>query len=223
MFKVVIKVLIIGALFVWGLFAIAGRWDWLEGWVYLAVVIAGAILNYVILDRKNPDLLRRRAKFGKDTKGWDKLILTLFGVTSVLVMVTGALDSGRYQWSEMPLVFRFAGLLLYAGGQWLLIRAMTENPFFEKTVRIQSELDHRVIDTGPYALVRHPGYTATIMGLILGSPLLLGSWLAFIPAFITAFGMILRAYLEDRTLKAELPGYADYATRVPYRLIPHLW
>ena len=99
---------------------------------------------------------------------------------------------------------------------------MGENPFFEKTVRIQSERGHRVVDTGPYRLVRHPGYLG-FFAWILSTPLLLGSWWAFGPAVVSVAAVVVRTALEDRTLKAELPGYADYARCVRYRLIPGLW
>ena len=99
---------------------------------------------------------------------------------------------------------------------------MGENPFFEKTVRIQSDRGHRVVDIGPYRLVRHPGYLG-FFGWILSTPLLLGSWWAFVPALLSIAGIVVRTALEDRTLKAELPGYADYAKRTRYRLVPGIW
>ena len=100
---------------------------------------------------------------------------------------------------------------------------MVVNPHFEKTVRIQIDRDHRVIDSGPYAIVRHPGYAAMIPGYLLPAPLLLGSWWAFLPAVSCSLWLVLRTVLEDRTLLRELSGYEDYAGRVRYRLWPGLW
>ena len=80
-----------------------------------------------------------------------------------------------------------------------------------------------VISSGPYGIVRHPGYTATILGLVLVTPLLLGSWWAFIPAMLATLCLILHTALEDRTLQKELSGYEAYTRKVPYRLIPGLW
>jgi len=100
--------------------------------------------------------------------------------------------------------------------------SMIVNPFFEKTVRIQSEHDHQVIDCGPYAFVRHPGYVG-FLGWILTTPVLLGSSWAWPPAILAAGALVVRTWLEDRTLRDELAGYADYAERVPNRLIPGVW
>jgi len=113
-------------------------------------------------------------------------------------------------------------LVLFIPGAALFTWSMAVNPFFEKTVRIQTERGHRVIDTGPYHVVRHPGYVG-FFGWSLSVPLLLGSWWAFLPAFAAAIGIVIRTALEDRTLRAELTGYEEYATRVRYRLIPGVW
>jgi protein-S-isoprenylcysteine O-methyltransferase Ste14 len=102
---------------------------------------------------------------------------------------------------------------------------MVVNLFFEKTVRIQMDRGHRVIDTGPYAHARHPGHVG-FAGWILSAPLLLASCWAFLPAVVAVVavvGIVIRTALEDRTLHAELPGYPDYAARVRSRLIPRVW
>lgn len=221
--KRIVLTVVVLVLFICGFFAAAGRWDWIQGWIYLGILASGGAINDIILWRKNPELLRRRGEFGKGTKNWDKVILFFFGLTSVLIMVVGALDSGRYQWSEMSLWFWPVGATLYAVGQFILIWSMILNPFFEKTARIQTDRGHKVIDSGPYRFVRHPGYAGLIIGLVMGSPMLLGSWWAFIPATATALGLILRTVLEDRMLTTELEGYKEYASRVSYRLIPYIW
>ena len=100
---------------------------------------------------------------------------------------------------------------------------MSVNPHFEKTVRIQKDRDHKLIDTGPYRIVRHPGYLATIGTFIFPSALMLSSWWAFIPAFLSAVIMIIRTGLEDYTLRKELPGYEEYVKNVRYKLIPRVW
>jgi protein-S-isoprenylcysteine O-methyltransferase Ste14 len=96
------------------------------------------------------------------------------------------------------------------------------NKFFEPTVRIQTDRGHRVIDTGPYAIVRHPGY-AFGSGFFLGMPSALGSYWALIPAALVCPLLVLRTIWEDQTLREELPGYKEYAQRVRYRLIPGVW
>ena len=107
-------------------------------------------------------------------------------------------------------------------GWALAIWSMVVNPFFEKTVRIQTDHGHRVIDTGPYAYMRHPGYVG-FAGWMLSTPLLLASTWASIPALVSVVLLVIRTALEDRTLHEELPGYAEYASRVRFRLIPGVW
>ena len=138
------------------------------------------------------------------------------------VYVVAGFDAGRFGWSALSPWLWPLGLALFLAGMALLIGSMVVNPFFEKTVRIQTERGHRVIDTGPYRIVRHPGY-AGFFGWILATPLLLGAWWAFVPAILSVAVMVARTALEDRTLQAELPGYRDYANKVRFRLVPYVW
>jgi protein-S-isoprenylcysteine O-methyltransferase Ste14 len=112
---------------------------------------------------------------------------------------------------------------MYVFCVFLLTWAMAVNTHFEKTVRIQHDRGHRVIDSGPYRIVRHPGYLGAILGFTLAAPLLLGSWWSFVPAVAAVVCLIIRTSLEDRTLQNELDGYKDYAQNVRYRLLPGLW
>ena len=204
------------------LFLSAGRLDWIAAWFYLAIVTANFAINYVYVSKHNPELIEHRMRFQKGTKWWDTLWLGLFVPLFIAVHVVAGLDIGRFGGSTMSLFWWPIGLLAFSFGAVLLIWAMVVNPFFEKTVRIQSERGHRVIDTGPYRYVRHPGYVG-FFGWILSAPLLLGSWWAFIPAILTVVAFFIRTALEDRTLREELPGYVEYAGRVRYRLIPNVW
>ena len=114
------------------------------------------------------------------------------------------------------------GFSIFVLGWTLAIWSMTVNPFFEKTVRVQTEHGHRVIDTGPYAYVRHPGYVG-FLGWIISTPLLLASVWGFIPTLTTVFLFVIRTAFEDCMLCDELPGYTEYTNRVRFRLIPGLW
>ena len=96
------------------------------------------------------------------------------------------------------------------------------NRFFSGTVRIQTERGHHVVSSGPYRLVRHPGYAGGLLGYVL-IPVLLDSLWAFLPAGLLATVMVIRTALEDRTLQAELSGYAEYAQKTRYRLVPGVW
>jgi protein-S-isoprenylcysteine O-methyltransferase Ste14 len=138
-----------------------------------------------------------------------------------LVIVAG-LDH-RFRWSPVfPLWLNVIGFILVAAGYTFASWALAENRFFSSMVRIQTDRGHAVCDSGPYRLVRHPGYAGNILPLP-GIVLALGSVWTLIPAAVALIIAVTRTALEDRTLRAELPGYRDYARRVHYRLLPGIW
>jgi protein-S-isoprenylcysteine O-methyltransferase Ste14 len=200
----------------------AGTLRWSAGWAYLGVVSTQLTLNLVYLNRVNPELIAYRMRVGPGTKRWDIVWSVLFTPLFTAIYVIAGFDAVRYEWSTMPLWLWPLGLVVFVLGSWLFAWSMGVNPFFEKTVRIQTERGHRVIDTGPYAFVRHPGYVG-YFGWSLATPLLLGSWCALGPALLAALAMVIRTALEDRTLRLELDGYEGYARRVRYRLVPGVW
>ena len=204
------------------LFLPAGRLDWTLGWIYLGIVGISVTINWVCLLRWNPELIDRRMRHGKGTKTWDKIWAALFAPVMIAIYVVAGLEARDDVSVAFPEGGWLLGLLIFVVGSALLIGSMIVNPFFEKTVRIQTDHGHHVIDTGPYAYVRHPGYVGFV-GWVLSSPLLLASVWAFVPALLAVLGIVIRTALEDRTLHAELPGYPEYAARVRYRLIPGLW
>ena len=214
----------VGSLGLFGalLFLPAGRMDWLHGWLYMALVTANAGITFAYLRRKNPELIEHRMRIGKGTKTWDWIWMGAFATVFGGVYLVAGLDAARFGWSAMPPALWLIGLVLFLPGAVLIAWSMGVNPFFEKTVRIQTERRHRVIDTGPYRFVRHPGYVG-FFGWALSAPLLLGSWWAFVPALLSLVALVVRTVLEDRTLRQELRGYADYARRVRFRLVPGLW
>ncbi len=114
-------------------------------------------------------------------------------------------------------------MILVAAAYGLVLWAMLTNRFFSSIIRIQSDRGQHVIDTGPYALIRHPGYLAGFI-IIVASGLALGSWLSTVWLIVlSAPGLAYRASTEDRVLQAELPGYRDYAARVRWRVLPGVW
>jgi protein-S-isoprenylcysteine O-methyltransferase Ste14 len=133
-----------------------------------------------------------------------------------------ALDDARFHWSHVPLWLSILGYVLFAAGTVGNVWVLRENKFAEPSVRIQAERGHRVIDTGPYAIVRHPLYL-TALPVCFGVPLALGSFWALAPAALAVFCLVVRTAFEDRTLQMELDGYKDYAARVRYRLVPRVW
>jgi protein-S-isoprenylcysteine O-methyltransferase Ste14 len=203
---------------------ISGDWNWWQGWAYAAANILSFVLSRLIVARVHPDLIRERARFmeAQDTKPWDKVLAPLLALGSVFGAVTAGFDH-LYGWTRaFPLWVNIAALAViligYAFSSWALI----VNRFFSGTVRIQTERGHHVVTDGPYRFVRHPGYAGGLLGFAL-IPLLLDSLWAFIPTVLLTGVLVLRTSLEDRTLQAELPGYAEYAQRTRYRLIPGIW
>jgi protein-S-isoprenylcysteine O-methyltransferase Ste14 len=137
-------------------------------------------------------------------------------------LIVAALDDGRFHWLPLPWWVCVLGYALLIIGMLGVTWAESVNKFFERTVRIQTDRGHHVIDSGPYAIVRHPGYVF-ISILLVSTPLALGSLWALIPAVLACLVLIVRTVLEDRTLREELAGYEKYAQRVRYRLIPGVW
>jgi protein-S-isoprenylcysteine O-methyltransferase Ste14 len=203
------------------IFVLARRLGWTLGWIYVGIVVATLAINLACLMRWNPELIRRRMRLGKGTKTWDKVWSLLFALVMIAIYVVAVIEA-RDGVSRPPGAAWLLGVAIFVPGWALVTWSMVVNPFFEKTVRIQTDHGHRVIDTGPYAYVRHPGYVG-FAGWLLSTPLLLASAWAFVPALIAVVGFVIRTALEDRTLYAELPGYAEYATRVRFRLIPGVW
>lgn len=203
---------------------ISGRWNWTEAWVYAALSSLSFIISRILVARRHPDLIAERARFmeASDTKPWDKVLAPLLAFGSILILVVAGLDK-FYGWS-IPFslgakIAAFVGILLgYAFSSWALI----ENRFFAGTVRIQTERGHHVISSGPYRIVRHPGYAGAVLGYLL-IPVLLDSAWAFLPAVLLLVVIVVRTALEDQTLQAELPGYEEFAQRTRYRLIPGIW
>lgn len=204
-----------------GPFLLAGRAWWPTGWAALGAQAAGFALHRVYVARRNPELLRRRGRVGEGTRRWDVAWNFLFWPLMATVACVAGLDA-RAGWTPMPAWLWPVGLAVLASGLGLSARAMAVNPFFEGTVRIQTELGHHVVDTGPYRTLRHPGYAGLALWALAG-PFLYRSWLTFAPAMAVVAWVALRTALEDATLRRELSGYSAYAARVRSRLLPGLW
>ena len=206
------------------LFAAAGTVRWPEAWAYLGLWLAGAVVSGSLLVQKNPDILkeRMRSPMQSQQKRWDRpLLVAIFGGWAALQIVAG-LDAVRYGWSRMPLWLEIAGALAVVVGIYVFHIVMLENSYASPVVKVDAERGHRVVSSGPYAWVRHPMYAGAIL-YFLGTALLLGSWYAFAIGIVLIVIIALRAVWEEETLRAELPGYADYASRVKYRLVPGVW
>ncbi len=214
----------LGFAFVGLVFAAAGTLRWPAFWVLLIFYVLTTGGWMLWLKRRNPGLLKERmtGKTRPDVKAWDKTIIRAYTLLLVTMLLVAPLDAVRFRWSTVPWAVRGLALLVMLAAWSLIIWAFRENAFLAECVRIQTERGHTVCTTGPYRIVRHPMYVGVIL-TILGMPVLLGSLFALIPAGLIAALFVLRTALEDRTLQAELPGYADYARTVRWKLIPRIW
>jgi protein-S-isoprenylcysteine O-methyltransferase Ste14 len=204
------------------LFWSAGRLDWWPGWAVLGVMLAWTVATGMVILRTNPGLLAERLGPRKGGKLWDTAIMSILGLAQLARYILAGLDE-RYGWSSgFSVPTQIVALILCILGYALFVWATASNAFFSQIVRIQSERGHVVATGGPYRFVRHPGYAGSIL-FELVVPILLASWWVFIPSLLGAVLLILRTALEDRTLQAELPGYADFSRQVPYRLLPGVW
>ena len=204
------------------MFLPAGTWAWPKGWLFVFVLLGVISAVFLVLHRVNPEVIVARSRFHEGTKGWDKILLSFYFPAMLAVILAAALDDGRFHWFPVPWWVCGVGCALLLAGIGIVTWAEGVNKFFEVTVRIQTDRGHKVIDTGPYAIARHPGYVGGILHAI-GMALSLGSLWALIPAGIASIVLIIRTQWEDQTLQEELNGYKEYAERVRYKLIPGVW
>ena len=201
------------------LFLPARRLDWPMAWVFLAFFAAYSALGFRVL---SPDLIAERSRLPSDAEPAD---LALAGLAVAFLypasLVVCALDA-RGGETPMPTLAAVIAFLVFAAGYLFALWAASVNPFFSAAVRIQTERGHHVIDRGPYAWVRHPGYAGPIVSH-LALPFALAAPRAVLPAALGAVLLMLRALHEERRLLRELPGYAEYTARVRYRLVPGLF
>lgn len=214
-----IWVVVMGAL----LFMPAGTLHWRAAWIFLGTIAILGIAGGSWLAKHDPALLAERMHpmMQSDQPSADKIFMLVFGFVALIWFLAIGFDK-RYHASDMPLALQVLGfaMLVLSGG--FIMWVMRENSFAAPVVKLQTERGHRVVSTGPYAWVRHPMYSGTVL-FFVGAPLLLGSWwgVAMSPLFVLLFAI--RVRIEERALVAGLPDYADYARRVRYRLVPGLW
>jgi protein-S-isoprenylcysteine O-methyltransferase Ste14 len=205
------------------LFLSAGTFHWTGAWVYIVVMVGLSLTMGVALARRDPGLMNERLRppIQKTQTAADKIVLSilLLGIFAWLVLM--GLDI-RFGWSAAPVWVQVVGVLVLLAGIWICYLTMLENSFAAPVVKIQDERGQKVITTGPYSYVRHPMYAGAIL-YFAGTALLLGSWwgLAAVLAFILL--LAIRTFIEEKTLRAGLQGYDDYAARVRYKLIPMVW
>jgi protein-S-isoprenylcysteine O-methyltransferase Ste14 len=218
MARLAISFVLFGAL----LFVAAGRLDWWEVWLFLALYYMVALLSQLWIMWRDPALDRERDRLGQNVKPWDRVIVGFHWILTLTLLVVIGLDAGRFHWLAVPVGCRLAGgagLVLSFG---LTLWAARSNTFLSGQVRIQVERGHRAVTEGPYRYVRHPMYLSMILYDVC-LPVLLGSWWALGISGLLIALIVLRTALEDRTLQHELDGYAAYTRQTRYRLIPGVW
>ncbi len=205
------------------LFGGAGRLDWGLGWLFVAAWIFPKLAFLGVWRWRDPDLLVERATRHRNAQPYDRILLPVYFVLAFGTFLVAGLDGGQFRWSAgVPAWLVTAAFVVYLLGNSLAGWAMASNPYHSSESRLQAERGQYVVDRGPYQFVRHPSYLAAVMLWVVTGPML-GSWWAVIPGALTALMMMIRTVLEDRMLQAGLPGYADYARHVRFRLIPGVW
>jgi protein-S-isoprenylcysteine O-methyltransferase Ste14 len=202
------------------LFISAGRWHWPMAWAFLLVFIAFSVVAFLVL---SPALIEERSKLLAGTERTDALLAGLFALLLYPgTMVVCGLDH-RFSWSlSLSGAAQLAALAVFIVGYAFALWAMRVNPFFAAAVRVQKERGHQLIDRGPYASVRHPGYAGTIAAH-LALPVALGSLWGLVPAGVGSLLLAVRAVREEHVLQRELAGYDEYMQRVAWRLLPGIW
>jgi len=204
------------------IFISAGRIFYWQGLIYVIIGLIMFLLNYTVL-KIDSELLSERSKPGEGTKNWDKTILGLSFLITISMYIIAGLDSGRYYWSpHFHWSLCLLGIILTISGQLLFLIAQKQNKFFSSTVRIQTDREHIVCETGIYKFVRHPAYLGSIIQA-MGFPLLFGSLWSIIPISLLIILFLIRTYLEDKTLKNELKGYSEYSNKTRYKIVPNVW
>jgi len=205
------------------LFVPAGTLDWPAAWGFLAEMGVLSLAVGLWLASHDPVLLAERlgSPFQRAQKTWDKIFMAVVMVLYFAWLILMGLDA-RWAISRMPIWLQALGALGVALANYVVFLTFRENSYAAPVVKIQRERGHKTVSTGPYAFVRHPMYAGGLL-MFLGMPLQLGSWLGLAAVALLMPLLAVRIAMEERTLRAELDGYRDYAERVRYRMIPGLW
>jgi protein-S-isoprenylcysteine O-methyltransferase Ste14 len=218
--QTVLFLVLMGAL----LFGAAGTLAWPAAWLFLLVVGVGGIWVGLWLARTDPDLLAERLRpfISREQSSWDRVFMSIVLTAMVAWLWVIGADAVRFRWSHVPLWLSVIGAIAVFAVFALTREVYRANHFAIPFVEIQSGRGHRVVDSGPYAIVRHPMYVAAIL-FFIGTPLMLGSWwgLACAPVLTVALGY--RTLREEALLIVGLPGYREYCERVRYRFVPGVW
>ncbi|QEE16990.1 isoprenylcysteine carboxylmethyltransferase family protein [Promethearchaeum syntrophicum] len=203
------------------LFLAAGTFNWRNGRIYLIIILLHHVAKIILLYIFNPALFQVRTEiFTENTKKYDRIFIYCFIVLSLLFYIIAGFDAVRFQWSSFDNSLIYLGIPIFLIGWIIGIWAMIANKNFTMTVSVDK--NRYLCDTGPYKIIRHPGYTGEII-MILSVPLIFGSAWSYIPAALLIIIFIVRTHFEDKLLQKELPGYDLYSKKTKFRLIPLIW
>ena len=219
--QLILRALLAPVLMIGLLFLVAGRWDYWQAWVYSIINTIVLILMGTLLT-KNSELVEERLNPKEGMKSWDKFYFAVTTPLYIVALVVAGLDA-RFGWTtDMSALVYWASVIIYLVGQTIFLWARYTNNYFSSVVRIQTDRGQTVCQDGPYHFVRHPGYVGGFL-FTISIGLMLGSWWASLPQVMAALMLVWRTAREDKTLQAELPGYAEYSTHTRFRLLPGVW
>lgn len=206
------------------LFGGAGTLEWSGGWVFLALFFGPVVLITVDLTRRDPALLRERARlpFQAGQPVWDRALTVVLGAVFLAWLAFMGADAVRFGWSRLPVWLRLIGSVAMLTAYWIIHLALRANTFAVCVVKIQTDRAQYVVQEGPYTVVRHPMYAGAIL-VFFGAPLILGSAWGLVGGMAISAGIVVRTILEDHALRAGLEGYSEYARRVSKRILPGVW
>jgi protein-S-isoprenylcysteine O-methyltransferase Ste14 len=216
LFSVLLIFIFMGLLF----FLPAGTLRYWEVWAYFLTLMIPAIFVIIYFLRKDPELLESRILKRREKEKIHKSIQNIFSLVFLIGFLVPGFDH-RFHWSEVPFYIVIISDMFVLCGYLIIVRVMKENSF--ATAIIEKHKDQKVIETGPYKIVRHPMYTGGMIFIIF-TPVALGSYWASIPFIILMpLVLVLRIIGEEKYLKANLPGYTEYCRKTKFHLIPLIW
>jgi protein-S-isoprenylcysteine O-methyltransferase Ste14 len=175
------------------------------------------------MKKKDPRLLRDRMGFDKKSPKWpDRIILLLYVIFIIILIALPGLDAVRFKWSALPVFIKVIGFVLTFLSGHIMFLVVKENPHLSSIVEVHQDREHKVVTTGLYRYVRHPWYVGLFLWFFC-VPLALGSLYSLIPAGVLTILLVMRIFIEEKTLRQELPGYKEYCQKVKYRIIPYIW
>jgi len=203
------------------LFVPAGTVCYWQAWGFLTNYMGVSILLTLYLMKHDPALLERRMKSGPsaEKQPMQRLIMWCLSIGFIAMLMVPALDF-RFGWSAVSLGGIVIGNVLVLTGLYFIFLVYRENSFASATIEVVK--DQQVVNTGPYAVVRHPMYAGALIYLF-GTPLALGSYWGLVVLAVTIPFLIWRLFDEERFLAKNLSGYTEYQQRVKYRLVPFIW